>query len=66
MAYANSADPDQTAPKGAVWSGATVCNSTMYFKKQLFEKQKLDQKGMEWSVGNFLSFPVYTGLKMHI
>ena len=24
MTYANSADPDQTAPKGAVWSGSTL------------------------------------------
>ena len=24
MAYANSADPDQTAPEGSVWSGATL------------------------------------------
>ena len=24
MAYANNADPDQTAPKGAVWSGSTL------------------------------------------
>ena len=24
MAYANSADPDQTAPKGAVWSESTL------------------------------------------
>ena len=24
MAYANSADPDQTAPEGAVWSGSTL------------------------------------------
>ena len=23
-AWANSADPDQTAPRGAVWSGATL------------------------------------------
>ena len=23
VAYANSADPDQTAPSGAVWSGTT-------------------------------------------
>ena len=22
--YANSADPDQTAPEGAVWSGSTL------------------------------------------
>ena len=24
MTYANSADPDQTAPSGAVWSGSTL------------------------------------------
>ena len=24
MEYANSADPDQTAPEGAVWSGSTL------------------------------------------
>ena len=24
MAYANSIDPDQTAPEGAVWSGFTL------------------------------------------
>ena len=24
MAYANSLDPDQTAPEGAVWSGSTL------------------------------------------
>ena len=24
MAYANSADPDQTTPEGAVWSGSTL------------------------------------------
>ena len=24
MAYANSADPDQTAPSGAVWSESTL------------------------------------------
>ena len=24
MTYTNSADPDQTAPEGAVWSGSTL------------------------------------------
>ena len=24
MAHANSADPDQTAPEGAVWSGSAL------------------------------------------
>ena len=25
--HANSVDPDQTAPSGAVWSGSTVCRN---------------------------------------
>ena len=34
MAYAKSVDPDQTAPKGAVWSGSTLfAFCTAYFKK---------------------------------
>ena len=37
-AYANSADPAQTAPEGAVWSGSTL------FAIPLFKKT---QKGME-------------------
>ena len=42
ISYANSADPDQTAPEGAVWSGSTLfAISTEYFKKQLHRKQKL-------------------------
>ena len=47
MAYENSADPDQTAPEGAVWSGSTLFK---YFKKQQHKKQNLGQKSMEWSV----------------
>ena len=36
MAYANSADPDQTAPAGAVWSGSTLFAISLYsMKKQL-------------------------------
>ena len=46
IAYANSVDPDQTAPEGAVWSGSTLF-STKYFKKRLHKKQKLGQKRME-------------------
>ena len=46
-AYANSVDPDQTAPSGAVWSGSTLFAIPKYFKKQLHEKQKLGQKRME-------------------
>ena len=49
MTYANSADPDQTAPEGAVWSGSTLFAIPiyMYFKKQLHKKQNLDQNSME-------------------
>ena len=36
MAYAHCADPDQTAPEGAVWSGSTqFAIFTKYFKKQV-------------------------------
>ena len=42
MAYANSADPDQTALERAVQSGSTLfCHFTKYFKKQLHKKQNL-------------------------
>ena len=42
MAYANSADPDQSAPEGVY----TVCHSTKSFKKQLHKNQNLGQKHM--------------------
>ena len=50
MTYANSADPDQTAPSGAVWSGSALFAfplSTKYFKKQLHKKQNLGKNSME-------------------
>ena len=47
MAYANSADPDQTTPEEAVWLGSTVCHSTRYFKKQMHKKQNLAQNTKE-------------------
>ena len=48
MAYVNSADPDQTAPEGAVWSGSTLfVILTKYFKKQLCRKQNLCPNSME-------------------
>ena len=46
MTYANSADPEQAAPEGAVWSGLH-CLSTKNFKKLLYKKQNLGKKGME-------------------
>ena len=42
MAYANSADPDQTG--SSLIRVCTVCQSTKYFKKQLHKKQKLGKK----------------------
>ena len=41
MTYANSANPDQTAPEGSSLIRVyTVCHSTKYFKKQL-QKSKI-------------------------
>ena len=41
MAYANSVDPDQTAPEGAVWSGSTLFAILLnIFLKQLHKKAK--------------------------
>ena len=47
MVYANSVDPDQTAPRSSLIRVYTACHSTMYFKKQLHKKQNLGQKVME-------------------
>ena len=47
MAYANSADSDQTAPKEQSDQVYTVCHSTQHFKWQLHIKQNLSQKRME-------------------
>ena len=38
FAYANSVDPDQTAPRGAVWSRSTL------FAKMTFLKSQADDK----------------------
>ena len=46
MAYANSADPDQTAPEEQSDQGLH-CLPFHYFKKQLHKKQNLGQKSME-------------------
>ena len=45
LAFANSADPDQTAPKGAAWSGSTLFAIPLrILKKELHKKQNLGQK----------------------
>ena len=33
MAYTNNADPDQTAPEGAVWSGSTLFAIPLIFSE---------------------------------
>ena len=43
MTYANSADLDQIAPKGAIWSESTLFAIPLYFQKQLHKKQNLGQ-----------------------
>ena len=48
MAYTNSADPDQTAPKGAVWSGSTLFAIPLsILRNNCIKKQKLGQKNKE-------------------
>ena len=48
MAYANSADPDQTAPVGAVWSGSKLFAIPLIILRFSFmKKQNLSQKSME-------------------
>ena len=42
MTYANSADPDQTAPDVYI-----VCHSTKYFKKPVHKKHNLGQNSRE-------------------
>ena len=49
MAYAKSADPDQTAPKGQSDRVYTVCHSTKHFKRQLSKKQNLRLKKNVWN-----------------
>ena len=50
MTYANNADPDKTAPGGAVWSGSTLFAIQLsFFKKQLHKKQNLGQSVIKWN-----------------
>ena len=46
MAYANSANPDQTAPEGGLIRVYTFCYSTKHFKKQVHKKQSLGQTSL--------------------
>ena len=41
MAYANSADPDQTAPEGAVWSGSTLFADPQSILRHICIKSKI-------------------------
>ena len=48
IAYTNSADPDQTAPEEAVWSGSTLFAIPLSILRNNYIKGKqLDQKSME-------------------
>ena len=44
MAYANSTDPDQTAPEGAVWSGSTLFAYPLSFLRNNCIEQAKDKK----------------------
>ena len=47
MTYANSADPDQTAPSSSLIRVYTVSQSTKFSRKLLHKKQNLGQNSME-------------------
>ena len=57
VAYANSADPDLTAPSSLI-RVYTVCHSTEYLKKQLHKKQNLGQKSTDYSIKDFRTFTI--------
>ena len=44
MAYANSADPDQTAPQKAVWSGSTLFVIPVSIFRNNYIKNKIETK----------------------
>ena len=48
IAYANSVDPDQTAPVDAVWSGSTLFAIPLsILRNNCTKSKKFDQKRME-------------------
>ena len=48
MTYANSEDPDQTAPEGAVWSGSTLFAIPLsILRNSCIKKQNLVQNSIE-------------------
>ena len=47
----NSMDPDQTAPKGAVWSGSTLF-AEMTFKITSRRQSRQQFKGKKWKISN--------------
>ena len=57
MAYANSADPGQTAPEGAVWSGSALfAIPVSILRNKLHKKHSFGQNSLEWRVRNFRTF----------
>ena len=49
MTYANSGDPDQTDPEGAVWSGSTLFAIPLSILRNncIKKKQNLGQNSMD-------------------
>ena len=60
MAYANSADPDQTAPLGAVWSGPTLIAIPVSSLRNNCIKSKIQAKKVwnkEFKILGHLPYP---------
>ena len=64
MAYANSGDPDQTAPE--IWSESTLFAIPLgiFVRKEMHKKRNSGQKGTEYIVWNLghLTYTQYTGM----
>ena len=61
ITYANSTDPDQTTPEGAVWSGSTLFAIPLSIlrEKKKHEKQNLGKKKVWNKVFEFLGHLPY-------
>ena len=59
MAYANSVDPNQTAPSGAVWLGSTLFAIQQSILRNSCIKAKVFQKKV-WKVFEILGHLLYS------
>ena len=68
MAYANSADPDQTAPKGAVWSGSTLFAIPLSILRKNYIKSKIQAKKLckVFGIFDISTLPLAGNVYLHL